>query len=161
MKRIREFSVYAELVPFDISYEELLKHKPKGIIFSGGPSSVYNSDAPIPEDKIFEMNLPLLGICYGHQLIVNKFGGKVKKRANKEYGSSLLTIDDDKDLLSNVESVRAWIVTEMKQKKFLLDSKLLDIQKAQKPLQLLHQKNQFMAFNSTQKLFIQNKEPKF
>ena len=108
-RRIREFSVYAELVPFDISYEELLKHKPKGIIFSGGPSSVYNSDAPIPEDKIFEMNLPLLGICYGHQLIVNKFGGKVK-RANKEYGSSLLTIDDDKDLLSNVgESVRAWM----------------------------------------------------
>ena len=108
-RRIREFSVYAELVPFDISYEELLKHKPKGIIFSGGPSSVYSPDAPIPEDKIFEMNLPLLGICYGHQLIVNKFGGKVK-RANKEYGSSLLTIDDDKDLLNNVgESVRAWM----------------------------------------------------
>ena len=108
-RRIREFSVYAELVPFDISYEELLKHKPKGIIFSGGPSSVYSPDAPIPEDKIFEMNLPLLGICYGHQLIVNKFGGKVK-RANKEYGSSLLTIDDDKDLLKNVgESVRAWM----------------------------------------------------
>ena len=108
-RRIREFSVYAELVPFDISYEELLKHKPKGIIFSGGPSSVYSSDAPLPEDKIFDMNLPLLGICYGHQLIVNKFGGKVK-RVNKEYGSSLLTIDDDKDLLSNVgESVRAWM----------------------------------------------------
>ena len=108
-RRIREFSVYAELVPFDISFEELLKHEPKGIIFSGGPSSVYNSDAPIPEDKIFEMGLPLLGICYGHQLIVNKFGGKVK-RANKEYGSSLLTIDDDKDLLNNVgESVRAWM----------------------------------------------------
>ena len=108
-RRIREFSVYAELVPFDISYEELVKHKPKGIIFSGGPSSVYNTEAPIPEDKIFEMNLPLLGICYGHQLIVNKFGGKVK-RANKEYGSSLLTIDDNEDLLSNVgESVRAWM----------------------------------------------------
>ncbi|QUC64432.1 glutamine-hydrolyzing GMP synthase [Nitrosopumilus sp. K4] len=108
-RRIREFSVYAELVPYDISYEELQKHNPKGIIFSGGPSSVYNDDAPIPENKIFEMNLPLLGICYGHQLIVNKFGGKVK-RANKEYGSSLLTIDNDKDLLSGVgESVRAWM----------------------------------------------------
>ena len=55
------------------------------------------------------MNLPLLGICYGHQLIVNKYGGKVK-RANKEYGSSLLTIDNDKDLLNGVgESVRAWM----------------------------------------------------
>jgi len=108
-RRIREFSVYAELVPYDISYEELQKHNPKGIIFSGGPASVYNSDAPIPDNKIFDMNLPLLGICYGHQLIVNKYGGKVK-RANKEYGSSLLTIDNDKDLLSGVgESVRVWM----------------------------------------------------
>ncbi|PIW32156.1 MAG: glutamine-hydrolyzing GMP synthase [Nitrosopumilales archaeon CG15_BIG_FIL_POST_REV_8_21_14_020_37_12] len=108
-RRIREFSVYAELVPYDISYEDLQKHNPKGIIFSGGPSSVYNKDAPLPENKIFEMNLPLLGICYGHQLIVNKFGGKVK-RANKEYGSSLLTIDNDEDLLSGVgDSVRAWM----------------------------------------------------
>ncbi len=108
-RRIREFSVYAELVPYDISYEELQKQNPKGIIFSGGPASVYNSDAPIPDDKIFDMNLPLLGICYGHQLIVNKYGGKVK-RANKEYGSSLLTIDNDKDLLSGVgESIRAWM----------------------------------------------------
>ena len=78
-RRIREFSVYAELVPFDISYEELLKHKPKGIIFSGGPSSVYNSDAPIPEDKIFEMNLPLLGICYGHQLNCKQIWRKSKE----------------------------------------------------------------------------------
>ncbi|MCV0413047.1 glutamine-hydrolyzing GMP synthase [Nitrosarchaeum sp.] len=108
-RRIREFSVYAELVPFDISLEELQKHNPKGIIFSGGPSSVYNSDAPVPENKIFDMNLPLLGICYGHQLIVNKFGGKVK-RANKEYGSSLLTIDNDKNLLNGIGgSVRAWM----------------------------------------------------
>ncbi|WP_316507023.1 glutamine-hydrolyzing GMP synthase [Nitrosopumilus sp.] len=108
-RRIREFSVYAELVPYNISYDELQKHNPKGVIFSGGPSSVYSSDAPMPDDKIFEMNLPLLGICYGHQLIVNKYGGRVK-RANKEYGSSLLTIDNDRDLLSEVgESVRAWM----------------------------------------------------
>lgn len=108
-RRIREFSVYAELVPYDISFDELQKINPTGIIFSGGPSSVFSSDAPIPENKIFEMGLPLLGICYGHQLIVNKFGGKVK-RANKEYGSSLLTIDNDKDLLNGVgESVRAWM----------------------------------------------------
>lgn len=108
-RRIREFSVYAELVPYDISYEKLQEHNPKGIIFSGGPSSVYSEDAPFPDNKIFEMNLPLLGICYGHQLIVNKFGGKVK-RANKEYGSSLLTVDSDEDLLGGIgESVRAWM----------------------------------------------------
>ena len=108
-RRIREFSVYAELVPYNISYEELQKLNPTGIIFSGGPSSVYNSDAPIPENRIFDMDLPLLGICYGHQLIVNKYGGKVK-RANKEYGSSLLTIDSNEDLLSGIGgSVRAWM----------------------------------------------------
>lgn len=108
-RRIREFSVYAELVPYDISYEELQKHNPTGIIFSGGPSSVYSSDAPVPDNKIFEAKLPLLGICYGHQLIVDKYGGKVK-RANKEYGSSLLAVDNDKDLLNGIgESVRAWM----------------------------------------------------
>ena len=108
-RRIREFSVYAELVPYDISIDELKKLEPKGIIFSGGPSSVFNSDAPLPTKEIFEMKKPLLGICYGHQLIVNNFGGKVK-RANREYGSSLLTIDNDSDLLSGIgESVRAWM----------------------------------------------------
>jgi GMP synthase (glutamine-hydrolysing) len=108
-RRIREFSAYAELVPYDISLDELKKLEPKGIIFSGGPSSVYNSDAPIPKKEIFEMKLPILGICYGHQLIVNNFGGKVK-HANKEYGSSLLTIENDSDLLSGIgESIRAWM----------------------------------------------------
>ena len=108
-RRIRECSVYAELVPYNITYEELQKYNPKGIIFSGGPSSVYSKNAPFPANKIFEMDLPLLGICYGHQLIVNKFGGKVK-RANKEYGSSLLTIDNDEDLFSGVgDSLRAWM----------------------------------------------------
>jgi len=108
-RRIRDFSVYAELVPYDITLSELEELNPKGIIFSGGPSSIYANDAPIPEKKIFEMNLPLLGICYGHQLVVDNFGGKVK-RANKEYGSSLLTIDNNSDLLRNIgESVRAWM----------------------------------------------------
>ncbi len=108
-RRIRDFSVYSELVPFDISIEELKKHEPKGIIFSGGPSSIYNSDAPLPTTEVFKMNIPLLGICYGHQLIVNNFGGKVK-RANKEYGSSLLSIDNNSDLLGGIgESIRAWM----------------------------------------------------
>lgn len=108
-RRIREFSVLAELVPYDISLDELKKLEPKGIIFSGGPSSVYFSDAPMPVKEIFEMKVPILGICYGHQIIVNNFGGKVK-RANKEYGSSLLTIDNDLDLLNGIGGpIRAWM----------------------------------------------------
>src|SRR5574338_720497 len=108
-RRIREFSVYAELVPFDLSLEDLKKINPKGVIFAGGPSSVYNSDAPKPNSEIFKLRLPVLGICYGHQLIVNNFGGKVK-RANKEYGSSSLTVDNDSDLFSGMgKSIRAWM----------------------------------------------------
>ena len=108
-RRIRDFSVYAELVPYDISMDDLLKLEPKGIIFSGGPSSVYNDGAPIPDNKIFQSGLPILGICYGHQLIVNNFGGKVK-RANKEYGSSLLTVDDKTNLLQGLgKTTRAWM----------------------------------------------------
>ena len=108
-RRIRDFSVYAELVPYDIPMDELKKLEPKGVIFSGGPSSVYKSDAPLPTKEIFEMKLPILGICYGHQLIVNNYGGKVK-RANREYGSSLLTVNPKSDLLGGLgDSIRAWM----------------------------------------------------
>jgi len=108
-RRIREFSVYAELVLYNIPLDELRKMNPKGIVFSGGPSSVYNKDSPQPASGIFDTGLPVLGICYGHQLIVNNFGGKVKQ-ANKEYGSSLLSIDNDSDLLSGIgKSTRAWM----------------------------------------------------
>jgi len=108
-RRIRDFSVYAELLPFDTSLENIKKLNPKGIIFSGGPSSVYDSNAPVPDGKIFQLNVPILGICYGHQIIVSNFGGKVK-RANKEYGSSVLTIDNNSDILNGIgDSVRAWM----------------------------------------------------
>ena len=108
-RRIRDFSVYAELVPYDISLKELKKLNPKGIIFSGGPSSVYDSDAPTPTKEIFRLQTPILGICYGHQIIVNNFGGKVK-RVNKEYGSAVLSIDDNSDIFSGVgDSIRAWM----------------------------------------------------
>ena len=108
-RRIRDFSVYAELLPFDTPLEEINKINPKGIIFSGGPSSVYDSGAPVPDEKIFQLQVPILGICYGHQIIVNNFGGKIK-RANKEYGSSVLTIDSDSGILNGIgDSVRAWM----------------------------------------------------
>jgi GMP synthase (glutamine-hydrolysing) len=108
-RRIRDFSVYSELVPYNISLGELKKLNPKGIIFSGGPSSVYDSKAPTPTKKIFQLQVPILGICYGHQIIVNNFGGKVK-RVNKEYGSAVLSIDDNSDIFNGVgDSIRAWM----------------------------------------------------
>ena len=108
-RRIREFSVYAELVPYDITINELKKHNPKGVIFSGGPASVSSPDAPLPDSGIFEMDIPVLGICYGHQLIVDRYGGRVK-RANREYGASTLSIDNDSTLLNGLGStVTAWM----------------------------------------------------
>ena len=108
-RRIREFSVYAELVPYDIGADKLRERRPKGIILSGGPASVSSPGAPVPDDGIFEAGLPVLGICYGHQLIVDRYGGRVK-RANREYGSSLLTVDGGSDLLGGIGgAIRAWM----------------------------------------------------
>jgi len=108
-RRIRDSSVYAELVSYKISSDDLKKLELNGIIFSGGPASIYNDSAPKPDKAIFELGIPILGICYGHQLIVDNFGGKVK-RANQEYGSSSLIIDKSTDLLSGLgDYMRAWM----------------------------------------------------
>ena len=108
-RRIRDFSVYAELVPYDISILDLQKMDPRGLVLSGGPASVNSADAPLPDEAVFDLGIPLLGICYGHQVIVNKFGGRIK-RANKEYGSSLLSIDGKSDLMDGIGApIRAWM----------------------------------------------------
>lgn len=106
-RRIRALSVRAELVPHNTVPEKLTDVK--GIILSGGPSSVHENDSPRPHPGIFSMGVPVLGICYGHQLVVDKFGGKVLN-ANREYGSSALEIDDSDGLLGGIgTSVRAWM----------------------------------------------------
>ncbi len=108
-RRIRSFSVYAELVPYNISFTKLKKMNPKGIILSGSPSSIYTNNHPIPTKYIFKIGIPILGICYGHQLIVSNFGGIVKN-ANKEYGSATLTIKNNSNLLDDVgENTKAWM----------------------------------------------------
>lgn len=108
-RRVRELKVYAELVPYDISAEELRRMEPKGLIFSGGPASVYEENAPMCDRKIFDLDLPILGICYGHQTLVHTFGGKVRK-ANREYGSADLVIDDSSDLFHGLNStMRCWM----------------------------------------------------
>ncbi|ABK78607.1 GMP synthase, PP-ATPase domain/subunit [Cenarchaeum symbiosum A] len=108
-RRIRDFEVHAVLLPHDISADKLRKEAPSGVVLSGGPSSVYKEGAPRPGAGVLEIGLPILGICYGHQVIVDGFGGKVR-RANREYGSSLLSVDDDGDLLGGLGgSFRAWM----------------------------------------------------
>ena len=101
-RRIRESKVYSEIFPFNASIEKINNFYPKGIILSGGPSSVYDAGAPIPDLKIFELGVPVLGICYGMQLIAHCLGGKVAKAQKREYGKAELTVDDRRDIFEDI-----------------------------------------------------------
>ena len=94
-RRIREANVYCELLPYNTPVKVIKEIDPKGIIFSGGPASVYAQNAPKPDKEIFKMGKPLLGICYGHQVLVDSFGGKVKRTNSREYGRSVLIIEGE------------------------------------------------------------------
>ncbi len=102
-RRVREAGVYSEIVPYDISIEEIKKKNPKGILFTGGPSSVYGEDAPSVAPEIFNLNIPILGICYGAQLMAHKLGGKVTRPQIREYGKVELNLRGKSDLLAGLE----------------------------------------------------------
>src|SRR5271163_2127402 len=91
-RRVREKGVYSELVRPDIPAEELKKLSPKGIILSGGPSSVYEPNAPRCDPKIFDLGVPILGICYGMQIGCQILGGQVKPAKAREFGRAKLSI---------------------------------------------------------------------
>jgi GMP synthase (glutamine-hydrolysing) len=101
-RRIREFGVYSELHPHTITAEEIKKLNPKGIIFSGGPNSVYDENSFRCDEKIFEMGLPILGICYGMQLMTLYYDGKVEKAKNREYGKAVLNIQNQSALFKDL-----------------------------------------------------------
>lgn len=103
-RRIRELNVYSELVPPNIPPETLKASKPKGLILSGSPYSVYRPGAPSCSPEIFRLGIPLLGICYGLHLIAQAFGGRVRRGEKREYGKVELYIDDFSDLFEGVES---------------------------------------------------------
>ena len=109
-RRIRELGVYSEIKPFYINIEELRQLKPKGIILSGGPSSVYAPDAPLPHPDVFSFGCPILGICYGLQVIAHLFGGQVDKAQRREYGRAEIHIDDKSDLFYNLkDNLDVWM----------------------------------------------------
>lgn len=87
-RRVRELGVYCDLLPFDMSIEKIKEYAPIGIIFTGGPNSVYEAGAPDVPAEIFSLGIPVLGICYGCQLIAHKLGGKVAHADTREYGKS-------------------------------------------------------------------------
>jgi GMP synthase (glutamine-hydrolysing) len=109
-RRVRELGVYSEIHPFNISIEKVRTLHPVGIILSGGPSSVYDPDAPKPSPEVFDLAIPVLGICYGLQVIADQLGGKVDPFARKEYGKAILRVDKGDDLLQGVDgSTTVWM----------------------------------------------------
>lgn len=101
-RRIREIKVYCEIYPCNADFEKIKSFNPKGIILSGSPSSVYDKNAPEMDKKVFEMDIPILGVCYGMQLICNFFGGVVARASHREYGRSVLNIKDDSSIFKDV-----------------------------------------------------------
>ena len=87
-RRVRECGVYCEIVPYTYTLEQIKAKNPKGIIFTGGPNSVYGDDTPKIDPGVFELGVPVLGICYGHQLMTQMLGGRVESADVREYGKT-------------------------------------------------------------------------
>ncbi len=110
-RRVRECNVYSEVVPYNISIEKIKEKNPKGIIFTGGPASVYGEDAPKCDKSIFELGIPILGICYGMQLMALTLGGKVARPNKREYGTTDVSIDNTSLLLQGFENTNGFLMS--------------------------------------------------
>ncbi|WHH58173.1 glutamine-hydrolyzing GMP synthase [Petroclostridium sp. X23] len=102
-RRVRECNVYCEVLPYHVSIDKIKSMNPKGIIFTGGPASVYAENAPMCSKEIFELGIPVLGICYGVQLMGHLLGGKVTKAPKREYGKTDISLNCSSKLFENVE----------------------------------------------------------
>lgn len=103
-RRVRECNVYAEVIPYTTSLEDIKAKNPKGIIFTGGPNSVYKEDSPSYDKSIFEIGVPILGICYGSQLMAYKLGGEVATAPVSEYGKTDVEVDTSSLLFEGVSA---------------------------------------------------------
>ena len=103
-RRVRECNVYSEIVPFDTPADKIKEINPKGIIFTGGPASVYADEAPMCDKEIFKLNIPILGICYGMQLMTHVLGGQVQKADKREYGVTKVDIDNTSKIFYGFEN---------------------------------------------------------
>src|SRR5690349_22100959 len=109
-RRVRELGVYSEIVPFNTTAEAIRSRNPKAIILSGGPSSVYEEGAPHPDPAVINMGVPVLGICYGVQLMAYFLGGEVKPSNRREYGQAEINVEGESQLLAGLETpLKVWM----------------------------------------------------
>lgn len=108
-RRVRDLGVKAEILAFDTPASIIKELNPSGIIFSGGPASVLEKGSPKPDKKIFDLNIPILGICYGHQVMAHMLGGKVEKGNHREFGKEVLNVKKSVDIFKGLSSKeRVW-----------------------------------------------------
>jgi GMP synthase (glutamine-hydrolysing) len=103
-RRVREVGVYSEVVSYKKAFEKIKENRPDGIIFTGGPDSVYLPDSPKIDKEIFELGIPILGICYGMQLMAHTLGGEVKAAGNREYGKIMLNLEGESKLFEGIDN---------------------------------------------------------
>ena len=109
-RRVRECNVYCEVHPYNLSVEKIKEMNPKGIIFTGGPNSVYGENSPLCDKEIFELGIPVLGICYGSQLMAHVLGGSVATAPVSEYGKTVVKVDNESKLFADVhETTICWM----------------------------------------------------
>jgi GMP synthase (glutamine-hydrolysing) len=109
-RRVRECNIYCEILPHDTSLEDLKKKNTKGIIISGGPSSIYDNGAPTLDKAILSSGIPIFGICYGVQLIAHELGGEVKQAKVREYGKAPVVLDDNSDIFAGLGvEIQTWM----------------------------------------------------
>ncbi|MBS6007485.1 MAG: glutamine-hydrolyzing GMP synthase [Clostridium baratii] len=104
-RRVRECGIYCEIIPYTYTLEKIKEKNPKGIIFTGGPNSVYGENAPKLDKEIFNMGVPILGICYGDQLMAHTLGGEVKTAPVREYGKTEINLDSTSKLFKDIENI--------------------------------------------------------
>ncbi|MBW2063827.1 MAG: glutamine-hydrolyzing GMP synthase [Deltaproteobacteria bacterium] len=109
-RRVREAQVYCEIHPFSLDIGKIKEFSPAGIILSGGPASIYDEDAPVADRGVLELGIPVLGICYGMQYITDVLGGEVAGAEDREYGSALITIEDEQDLFHGLSRGKGEVV---------------------------------------------------
>ncbi len=110
-RRVRECNVYSEVVPYDISIERIKEKNPKGIIFTGGPASVYGEDSPKCAESIFDLGIPVLGICYGMQLMTYTLSGNVARADKREYGVIPVSINNNSEIFKGFDNTNDFLMS--------------------------------------------------